>query len=696
VTLTCWSRAPHPDGPTFAHFHANGEVVADYVPDWADAWHAAGFNVFLAEYRGYGGSSGEPALVAMLDDVDVIYEAVGVPAARWVVYGRPIGSIYALGLAGRHPGVAALVLESGTASPLERVPIRVAPEELGGSLDDLKAEAARHLDYRAKLEASLSAARTALVVFEEGDHITILALNGPAIIRAVRLFWDEVGVRGGQAAASASCRGAEWVPALRVSNGVCPPRGRPVRSGCATCYNSIVRRCPRRRSTEGQGMLHARRTVFLALLAMGTASTTMPLEAWAKKGRKGAKKKAGKADKARVKADKKAKRAAKKARKKAARMEKAGKRAYVKGKYDDALIAFEAAYEAFPQPKHLYNMARCHEQQGKLAKAADFYEQYLREAPDAEDREDVETRAELLTKKLTKTMGRLEILSTPVGAVVKLSGEGTSKNVKTPWSGWLAPGGYDLTAMLDEHEELTRKVAFVAGERKKAELKLVPEGGKEPEPPADEPKVATGEEGELLLQGVPEGATVTLDGEPLEDAGAGPVKTPAGTHRVGISLGERPPVTVEAEVMANDTVTLDLGAVLLATDPAAGQPAPEPAAEQAPATSAGPSTLAWAALGVGVAGLAAGAVFGVLAGQAEDDQVAAVKAAEQPGAPSMVGEINDHNEAARRNGVLANIGFGLGTVGVLAGGLLLLADDPEETAWVPTLMPGAAGVAGRF
>ena len=51
---------------------------------------------FLAEYRGYGGSTGEPSLVAMLDDVDAIFSALGRPAGELVVYGRSIGSIYAI------------------------------------------------------------------------------------------------------------------------------------------------------------------------------------------------------------------------------------------------------------------------------------------------------------------------------------------------------------------------------------------------------------------------------------------------------------------------------------------------------------------------------------------------------------------------------------------------------------------------
>jgi len=215
VTLTCWRRAPHPDGPTLVHFHGNGEVVADYLPEWADAWHAVGFNVFLAEYRGYGGSGGTPALVAMLDDVDAVFDAVGAPARQVVAYGRSVGSIYALELVRRHPDVAALVLESGTASPLERVLVRVTPAELGGTRAEVELEARRYLDHRAKLEALRcpllvlhtrhdhllavdNAERLArwgagrLVVFDEGDHNTILACNGPEIIRAVAALWDEV------------------------------------------------------------------------------------------------------------------------------------------------------------------------------------------------------------------------------------------------------------------------------------------------------------------------------------------------------------------------------------------------------------------------------------------------------------------------------------------------------------------------
>ena len=64
---------------------------------------------------------------------------------------------------------------------------------------------------------------------------------------------------------------------------------------------------------------------------------------------------------ARPKKAKAAAKKAKKAKKRAKRMEKVGKVAYKKGRYDAAVIAFKAAYQALPKPKFLYNLARCHE-----------------------------------------------------------------------------------------------------------------------------------------------------------------------------------------------------------------------------------------------------------------------------------------------------------------------------------------------
>jgi uncharacterized protein len=55
--------------------------------------------VLLAEYRGYGMSTGHPSLVDMLDDVTAIIQHVGrlnIPAQKVILFGRSIGSPHAL------------------------------------------------------------------------------------------------------------------------------------------------------------------------------------------------------------------------------------------------------------------------------------------------------------------------------------------------------------------------------------------------------------------------------------------------------------------------------------------------------------------------------------------------------------------------------------------------------------------------
>jgi hypothetical protein len=51
--LACYYQAVNPAAKTVVYFHGNGEVVADYLPEFP-AWMArVGCNLLLAEYRGY-------------------------------------------------------------------------------------------------------------------------------------------------------------------------------------------------------------------------------------------------------------------------------------------------------------------------------------------------------------------------------------------------------------------------------------------------------------------------------------------------------------------------------------------------------------------------------------------------------------------------------------------------------------------
>ena len=211
ATLKCASHRPHGgDAPLLVHFHGNGEVAGDYVPDVAELFAKAGLDTFFVEYRGYGRSSGVPGLARMLGDVGRVLGALDVPRERTFVYGRSIGSIYAIEAAHREPGLGGLILESGIADPLERVLLRVSPEELGVTREALEAEAKACFDHEGKLGAfpgpvlvlhaandgmvdrthaernARWARRSELVLFPRGDHNSILAYNLPAIVERVR------------------------------------------------------------------------------------------------------------------------------------------------------------------------------------------------------------------------------------------------------------------------------------------------------------------------------------------------------------------------------------------------------------------------------------------------------------------------------------------------------------------------------
>jgi len=207
VRLACSFRRKAEGALTMVHFHGNGEIVSDYFGDFTDRLERMGLNVLLAEYRGYGMSTGKPALAAMLNDVDRVaaaaMEAARVPAERLLFFGRSIGSLYAVHGASLFPRAAGLIVESGIADPLERILVRVRPDEVGASEEELSRAAASRFNAQEKLarfEGPVLVLHTRhdgllepshaerlfawapspgkrLRIFEEGNHNSILFLN---------------------------------------------------------------------------------------------------------------------------------------------------------------------------------------------------------------------------------------------------------------------------------------------------------------------------------------------------------------------------------------------------------------------------------------------------------------------------------------------------------------------------------------
>ncbi len=164
--LACYEQ---PGEKILVHFHGNGEVVADYVPDLSQVFQKVmNTGCFFSEYRGYGGSTGTPELGMMLHDIPAIFEAIGKPAEQLIVFGRSVGSIFALEFAYRYPKIGGLIIESGIADPLERLALRVRPEELGVDAPTMAKAVAERLDHQKKISAYPG---PLLVMHAKGDDL---------------------------------------------------------------------------------------------------------------------------------------------------------------------------------------------------------------------------------------------------------------------------------------------------------------------------------------------------------------------------------------------------------------------------------------------------------------------------------------------------------------------------------------------
>lgn len=66
-----------------------------------------------------------------------------------------------------------------------------------------------------------------------------------------------------------------------------------------------------------------------------------------------------------------------------------GRRHYDLNEFTQALESFKRAYVAFEDPVFLFNIAQCHRQLGNRDDAIKFYRSYLRNQPDAPNRDEV-------------------------------------------------------------------------------------------------------------------------------------------------------------------------------------------------------------------------------------------------------------------------------------------------------------------
>lgn len=162
-------------------FHGNGEIVSDY-DDLGVLYNQVGINFLPVDYRGYGRSTGQPTVTAMMTDCHLIFDFV----KQWlqaeafvgplIVMGRSLGSASALELAAsRSSDIDGLIIESGFAyaKPLLGL-LGVDSDALGFS----EAEGFRNIDKIAAFK------KPVLIIHAEYDHI-IPFTDGRALYEAV-------------------------------------------------------------------------------------------------------------------------------------------------------------------------------------------------------------------------------------------------------------------------------------------------------------------------------------------------------------------------------------------------------------------------------------------------------------------------------------------------------------------------------
>ena len=113
-----WIPADQADAPTLLYLHGNDQNVGHgHDVDNAVRMHGLGYNLLMADYRGYGKSTGgEPSEAKVYEDAEAAWnyllkQRASTPQHTFI-YGHSLGGAIAIDLAMHHPEAAGLIAES--------------------------------------------------------------------------------------------------------------------------------------------------------------------------------------------------------------------------------------------------------------------------------------------------------------------------------------------------------------------------------------------------------------------------------------------------------------------------------------------------------------------------------------------------------------------------------------------------------
>ena len=110
--LVAWHAAPREDRPVILYFHGNGGSLR-YRAERFRKLVADGIGLIGIEYRGYGGSSGNPSETGLIADGEAAYAfaAARYPIDRLVIWGESLGTGVAVAVAAER-SIGRLILEA--------------------------------------------------------------------------------------------------------------------------------------------------------------------------------------------------------------------------------------------------------------------------------------------------------------------------------------------------------------------------------------------------------------------------------------------------------------------------------------------------------------------------------------------------------------------------------------------------------
>lgn len=223
VSIGCRLFTADKNAPLILFFHGNGETVRDY-DDIGTLYTGQGLNFLVADYRGYGWSSGTPTAVSLVSDSRIIYRK----AAAWFkeneytgkifVMGRSLGSACAIDLALEfNDSVSGLIIESGFAETIPlMLTLGINLSSMDISEDDCfnnlvkissiilptfilhgQRDSLIPLRHAEQLHAASGARTKELQIVPGADHNSVIAVTGILYFQAIRGFINKVtGVAG--------------------------------------------------------------------------------------------------------------------------------------------------------------------------------------------------------------------------------------------------------------------------------------------------------------------------------------------------------------------------------------------------------------------------------------------------------------------------------------------------------------------